>query len=261
MNDLKIISNYSVNSISIQELTTYLDENTDFNDSNSILEAASQFGRLYLNRNLIKDHIISGLKNGLISFESKNRYTPPSIILYDSEEYLLRANLWRSVEEYESSDINLYGLAHDHNFDFLTLNFYGPGYTSKMYTYDYNSISGNINEEVKLKENGVLSLKESEMYFYRKNYDVHSQLPPKSDSITINLMAKFNSYDESKQYIFDTNNNTISKIYGGFYARKHIFEIAKSLNDPECNDILKAIQKTTKCNQSKEYLSNLLLNE
>ncbi|TNI11189.1 hypothetical protein [Aeromonas veronii] len=259
MTSLKIINNTATSAISIQELASFLDENVDFSDSDSIRESASQFGRLFLNKNLIKDYIICYLNKELISFGVANSYTPPSIVLYNSDKYIIRANLWRAVDQYEESDINLYGLAHDHNFDFLTLNFYGPGYTSNMYTYDYGNVIGRINEKVELKENGILSLKEGEMFLYRKNIDIHSQLPPRSDSITINLMAKLPLCNETRQYIFDIERSVISKVYGGFYARRFIFDMAALLGDLECDELLRTIHMKTDCTLSREYLSQLLI--
>lgn len=257
MSDLNIIQNNSNSPIELQELVSFLDENVDFNDADSIKESSVVFGRLYWNRILIKKHILESLENGLDQFELANRYTPPSIILHNSEKYIIRANLWRAVKKYGESDINLYGLAHDHNFDFLTLNFHGPGYKSRMYTYDYHKVSGRVNEKVALTDNGVLSLREGEMYLYRKSLDVHTQIPPTADSITINLMAKLSPNDDRMQYIFDLNSRVISDVYGGFYAKRHVFDMASLLGDQECDSLLKDIQKNTDCSLSREYLAQL----
>jgi hypothetical protein len=247
-----------VTPISLDQLIDYLSENVDFCCQDSILESSSEFGRLYLNKNLIKDHILHGLKNGLHRFEHENKYTPPSLMLYASERFLIRANLWRATEEYSDNDVNLYGLAHDHNFDFLTLSYKGPGYESRMYTYDYKSLKGVIGEPVVLVDNGILNMNEGEMFFYRKNHDVHSQLPPKEDSITINLMASLPKYSHTMQYIFDTKKSVVRKIYGGYYARKHVFDMAALLNDAECNDVMRDIGRKLDCEQSKNHIRSLL---
>ncbi|MEZ8635024.1 hypothetical protein AB6E23_06390 [Vibrio cyclitrophicus] len=252
---ISIIKNTSASQISLDDLIVYLDKNVDFNCQNSILSSAEYFGRLFLNKNLLQNYILKELKGGLRNFESENKYTPPSIMLHASEKYLIRANLWRPVKQYTQSDINLYGLAHDHNFDFLTLNYKGPGYTSKMYTYDYKSLEGIVGEPVVLRDNGILKMEEGDMYLYRKNYDVHSQLPPEENSITLNLMASLPKHYHTMQYIFDVKKKEISKVYGNFYSKKHIFDMAELLDDDECNEVLQHIHKITRCEKTQHYIN------
>jgi len=100
MNDLKIMRVQSTVSIEIDELTSYLDDNIDFSDQDSLQSAAPIFGRLFNNKLLIRDFLISGLEHGISGFQPTNEYTPPSIILHSSDKYLIRANLWRSTKEY-----------------------------------------------------------------------------------------------------------------------------------------------------------------
>jgi len=255
---LDIISNDATTAIELGELIEHLQTEVDFRDQASIRDCAPIFAKLYLNRTFLAKYILEVLKSGLKNFEAHNRYTPPSIVLASAPQFLVRANLWRATEQYEKLDLNVYGLPHDHNFDFLTLSYSGPGYGSKMYTYDYAAVRGMIGEKVKLQENGFLELQPGEMYLYRKNVDVHLQLPPRKDSITINIMANFKDGEFPNQYIFDIATNSISNILGGFSRQKHVFEIALSLNDPACNDVMKRISRKSKCEITRAFLSNRL---
>ena len=244
--------------ISLAEFIDFLDEKLDFENPNFIEEAFHNLARLYNNRTFLKEYIVEGLNTGIQNFENDNRYTPPSLILKNADKYILRANLWRNVNDYDTDDINLYGLAHDHNFDFLTLNYLGPGYKSEMYEYNYDEVVGRIGEKVDLKYIGILSLTEGDMYFYRKNKDIHTQLPPKGPSITINIMAKVDSIHNTRQHLFDTKTKKISNIYGDFYARKHIYDIASLLKDNECNHVLGEIYSKTNCEFTLEHIGSIL---
>lgn len=254
MTNPNIIKNTASEPIEIEELAAFLDENVDFSCSDSIKVSSEQFGRLFLNKNLIKNHILNSLKNGISRFDVNNSYTPPSLILHTSRKYFIRANMWRPIETYSKDDINLYGLAHDHNFDFLTLNYSGPGYISEMYEYDYSSLNGEVGEHVDLLKKPDLQLNEGEMYLYRKNIDVHSQLPPSKPTITINLMVNLNMEEHSYQYIFDLNKSIVKEVYGGFHAKKHVFDMARLLGEPECDELLVDIGKSTSCHLTKRYL-------
>ena len=253
---LDIIRNTAEEPIELGDYTEYLRENVDFSDQASIRESAPMLGRLYLNRHFLRDHVLSGLAGGPGKFEAENRYTPPSIILGMSEKFLLRANLWRTGESEGIPDINLYRFGHDHNFDFLTQSYFGPCYTSRMYSYDRGSIAGRPGEKVAMIDEGLLALKEGEMYLYRKNVDIHEQFPPLSTSVTINVMSRVNFASDS-QYVFDLGRGTITSVIGGFFARKHVYEMALLLDDPECNEVMRHTLERTNCALTRELLSGL----
>jgi hypothetical protein len=215
-------------------------------------------GRLQLNRNFLIEYVINELEKGLTNFEIHNRYTPPCLVLASGPDFMVRANLWRATKDYERMDINTYGLAHDHNFDFLTINYLGPGYVSNMFLYDNNKVHGYIGEKVELINNGQLRLADGEMYLYRKSLDVHEQLPPIADSITINVMATLRSSASRNQYIFDTRRSEIIDVFGGFHRQEHVYAMALSLNNEECNDLMKSIALSTECGLTRSYLLSSL---
>jgi hypothetical protein len=253
---LDIITSAATEPIELAEFANYVLENVDFNDQHSIRSCSEQLGRLYLNRTVLTDYVLAGLKSGLGTFESQNRYTPPSLIMARGPDFIVRANLWRATDTYEKLDLNVYGLAHDHNFDFLTLNYSGPGYRSEMYTYDYSAVAGQIGEQVELVGNGTLQLSPGEMFLYRKSVDIHIQYPPIEDSVTINLMATLDNADYPNQYIFDMSKNTIADILGGFHRQEHVFAMALAVNDDECNEVMLRIMQKTDCPLTRTYLRN-----
>jgi hypothetical protein len=257
---LEIIKNTQTEAISLGDFVEHVRTHVDFANQASIKECASALGRLHLNRTFLREYIVSGLRSGMATFEANNRYTPPSLVLATGPQFLIRANLWRATDQYEVGvlDLNVYGLAHDHNFDFLTLNYFGPGYGSKMYTYDYTEVSGTIGERVNLRDNGYLTFDEGDMFLYRKNIDVHVQFPPASDSITINVMANLMSLEYPNQYIFDIEKSTIADILGGFHRQKHVFDMALALDDAECIEVMRRIARKSNCEFTRAYLSDRL---
>jgi hypothetical protein len=255
---LEIISNKETEPYDLNDLLEHVRTEVDFQDQDSIRDCASALGKLHLHRTFLRDYILTGLQAGLGKFEPRNRYTPPSLVLAVGPNFMIRANLWRATDQYEKLDLNVYGLAHDHNFDFLTLNYSGPGYVSKMYTYDYSRVRGLIGEHVDLKDNGELCLAEGEMFLYRKSLDVHEQFPPEADSITINVMATLQSSGYSSQYIFDTREGVITDILGGFHRQEHVFAMALALDDPECNEVMRRIATKSDCDLTRNYLTHRL---
>lgn len=240
--------------MSLASFISYMDETLDFNSDTSIDKCKNTLAQLYNNRTFLIEYIIRAMSQGLSGFESHNRYNPPSIILAEREKYILRANIWRPTSSFNEGDVNVYGLAHDHNFNFLTLNYWGSGYFSEMYEYDYNSVIGIPGEKCTLINNGLMNLSEGDIYLYRKNLDIHRQLPPRSATITINVMEKIDLRAHSKQYVFDLHKREIKSVYGEFFSKKHVYEMAKIIGGDEINSHLKRVRDTTNCDMTVNIL-------
>ena len=251
---LKVLKSNTNEAIELEELSSYVRNHVDLSCHESISSTKDMLKKLYNNRGFLANFVNEELKKGYKNFQSNNSYTPPSLILHRDEEFFIRANIWIPTLEVEEGNINVYGLLHDHNFDFLTLNYYGSGYTSKMYEYDRNQVEGLIGETIDLTNNGVLALKEGEMYLYRKGLDLHTQISPKDMSITINLMVNKLQYQLENQYILDSKSHQIQDIKGSFMSKKFIYDLALSLGDRNSFDILSNIHKSSKCKLTKKYL-------
>lgn len=245
--------------ISLKDFISYIDETLDFDNEISIEKCKKALARLYNNREFLIEYLIDSISHGLSRFESHNRYNPPSIILAERDKYILRANIWRPVSSFNLGDVNVYGIGHDHNFNFLTLNYWGPGYFSEMYEYDYSRVTGIPNEKCKLIENGLMNLSEGDIYFYRKNRDIHRQLPPKAATITINIMEKINLLAHTKQYLFDLDKKIINSVYGEFFSKKHVYEMASLIGGNEIKIYLKGIYDTTHCDMTRKILESQII--
>jgi hypothetical protein len=99
---------------------------------------------------------------------------------------------------------------HDHNFSFLTVGYLGPGYWSDYYEYDYDRTVGYVGEEVDLRFIERTRLAEGKVLLYRRHRDVHSQLPPDSLSVSLNILAIAIGNSFRDQYSFDLERSRIS---------------------------------------------------
>jgi hypothetical protein len=106
----------------------------------------------------------------------------------------------------------VYGAPHDHNFDFLTVGYCGPGYESDYYEYDYARVAGYPGEDARLRfvERGTLS--PGKLMLYRRHVDVHSQRPPESLSVSINVMRLDPAQGWFDQYGFDLERGTVARL-------------------------------------------------
>jgi hypothetical protein len=185
----------------------------------SLLHAAKALRRLGNDRSFLGDMIVAELADHHREETEGNSYGPQVIMLHPPgvhPDFFIRANIWPSENEHmmraSGGASFVYGLPHDHNFDFLTLGYFGPGYWSEYYEYDYESVAGYAGEPVALRPAGRHRLEEGRILHYRANRDVHAQFPAESLSVTLNIMHTSGAQGWLDQYRFDCDAGRIGAI-------------------------------------------------
>jgi hypothetical protein len=132
-------------------------------------------------------------------------------------EFFIRANIWPSLDDHmvraSGGASFVLGLPHDHNFNFLTLGYFGPGYWSDYYEYDYGDVVGYRGEAVpSLKFIECSRLEEGKLMLYRAHRDVHAQGAADSLSVSLNIMHMHSAQPWLDQYRFDLERREIAAI-------------------------------------------------
>jgi hypothetical protein len=187
----------------------------DHRDEDAFAALAPLLGRLSRNRRFLGDLAIAELEARCAGQVAGNHYGPPVLMLHSGHgDWFLRANIWPaagdSVMTASGPDPFLYGAAHDHNFSFLTVGHFGPGYWSDYWEYDHAAVLGAVGEAVALVPAGRHRLEEGRVMLYRAHRDVHSQHPPDALSVTINIMESTVRQPWLDQYRFDTDAGRIA---------------------------------------------------
>ncbi|NNC52901.1 MAG: transposase [Erythrobacter sp.] len=186
-------------------------------DEDSLGNGAVALKRLANNSHFLGDLLIEQLKVGHRGGGIESAYGPQSIVLSRMRgRSFLRANIWPSEQEScfraSGSDAFVYGVPHDHNFSFLTAGYFGPGYGSDYYEYDYESVAGYRGEVCDLRFVERTHLEEGKLMLYRANLDIHSQLPPENMSVSLNIMHIDPAKAWSDQYGFDLDSNAVTGV-------------------------------------------------
>ena len=173
--------------------------------------------RLANDRNFLGDLLIEQLKQNHREGGHESGYGPQAIVLSPNMgSFFLRANIWPSEDEacFKASGAKtfVYGIPHDHNFSFLTAGYFGPGYLSDYYEYNYESVAGYKGEKAGLRFVERSALTEGKLMLYRAHRDVHAQLPPESLSVSLNIMHVDPSKGWYDQYGFDLENDAVTGI-------------------------------------------------
>ena len=188
-------------------------------EEESLLHAARWLRRLGNNRDFLADLLLAELKERHRDDNSATAYGPQVVMLSPlGGEFFLRANIWPSPDEHlfraSGAGTFAYGLPHDHNFDFLTFGYFGPGYWSDYWEYDYQSVAGAIGEPAGLRFVERSRLGPGRLLHYRAHRDVHAQHPPDALSVSLNVMHAGGAQGWLDQYRFDVDRNTIAGVLG-----------------------------------------------
>ncbi len=186
-------------------------------EEDSLLGAAGWLRKLGNNRDFLAEAMLAELKDGKGGEEDVSAYGAQVIMLSPlGREFFLRANFWPGKQDHvfraSGQSAFSYELPHDHNFDFLTVGYFGPGYASDYYEYDYEAVDGAIGEQAGLRFIERSTLDPGKLMHYRAHVDVHSQLPPENLSVSVNVMHSGGAQGWLDQYSFDVANDTVAKV-------------------------------------------------
>lgn len=188
----------------------------DPTQEDSLDHAARWLRRLGNDKTFLGDVLVDELARRHRSDGHEGAYGPQVVMLIPPQgDFFIRANIWPSAEEHmvraSGEAAFAIGLPHDHNFNFLTLGYFGPGYWSDYYEYDFAAVDGWRGEPVpSLKFIERARLEEGKIQLYRANLDVHAQLPADSLSVSLNIMHTSGAQGWFDQYKFDLEAGTIA---------------------------------------------------
>ena len=215
-----VIDNSFADSCTLPECIEALAETGfDADDPASTAAAAAWLRRLANNRSFLGDLLVDRL-TGAKGDEIASGYGPQAIILSRPRSNragaaFLRAAIWPSPRDHvfqtSGAASFVYGAPHDHNFDFLTVGYCGPGYASDYYEYDYEAVAGYAHEDAALRFVERSTLSPGKLMLYRRHLDVHRQLPPESLSVSINVMRVDPAQGWFDQYGFDLEAGTVAR--------------------------------------------------
>ena len=211
----RVIDNPDHGSAELDEVIEALGDGFDPTDEASTLDAARLLGRLGRNRTFLGDLLIEQLKEQPQDSGDPGGYGPQAIVLSPLRgTAFLRANIWPAPSEpcFAASGAKtfVYGIPHDHNFDFLTVGYFGPGYRSDYYEYEYETVTGVRGERADLHFKERSTLGEGRLMHYRAHRDIHAQLPPEATSVSLNIMHIGAGQGWLDQYGFDLDSNCVT---------------------------------------------------
>jgi hypothetical protein len=202
--------------IGLEECIRRLAALGDLSDRDNVTAAAAHLRRLANNKRFLVELVNCELHEieDLESYQRDNVFPQQVIDLGGGDGFRLRANLWPPGDKEHPAEwernLFAYHRPHDHDSDFMTIGYWGPGYETEIYEYDPEKVIGYAGEPVELRFLERTRLTEGKIMFYRANRDIHTQLPPDEFSISINLLiARPGQGLAGNQFWFDVEKGVI----------------------------------------------------
>ena len=187
---------------------------------------------LAANATLLHDFYIEQLRD-IEGFKGMQKLSSQTLVLAELNNCELRMVFWPTLGK-NPSDAALksfaYTIPHDHNFHFMTICYSGSGYRTNMYSYDISQVEGYVDEPVVIESLGCFNVAKGDIMLYEHSKDIHTQIPPESYSVTINVIPKQTFADY--QYYFDIENQVITEVVEGSSQIKYLEKLAREINHP-----------------------------
>lgn len=245
----RLIEGEDTSSSSLDEAIHAIDSTGfDPREEGSLMHAAWWLRRLGNNAAFLGDHIVAQLTAESAHEVAESAYGAQAIVLSGMRNgFFLRANVWPSERDHafrtSGARSFVYGIPHDHNFDFLTVGYFGPGYRSDYYEYDYEAVTGRCGEKAGLRFTERSALSPGKLMHYRAHHDVHRQLPPESLSVSLNVVAADPAAGWFDQYGFDVETDTITGVLNPT-STEVFLRLAVGLGGAEALDLAERFGRT-----------------
>jgi hypothetical protein len=229
--------------ITLQEYIEYVQNEIDPKDEESVLASAHMLKALANNRTFMCEYLNKELK-AWRQFQRGNAWTSQTFVFGRVGPLVVRANIWQppALREAEK-DLFFYGLAHDHNFAFLTVGYLGPGYATTIYECDVDNFVAVPGDEAPISFIEHTTLPEGKVMYWRPYKDIHSQEEPQEFSVSLNLLWSNPGSQLRDQYYFNLENKRVQGVTPGSKnaGRMLVCSLAKYLGDDETMSALDEI--------------------
>ena len=248
-----IICNTS-NVITLDEYIDHVTTHVDLLDQDSIAESAPMLRALANDRELVVRQLNAQIKR---FFRGDTFPSAQAVFLGMGTNFYVRANLWPSSADVANGRVYqeqfAYHIAHDHNYNFMTVGYHGPGYVTDIYEYDRDKVEGYIGEPVEFRYLETVHFKTGMIMQYRASVDMHIQYPPDDLSISLNLMVSTPDVRTRDQYFFDADKRTLMRFPHELDGSRRIslVELAGYTGNAESVELLQGIAQRHPCRRTR----------
>lgn len=240
--------------VPLDEFIEHVQSNVDLQDTDSICSAAEMLRGLANDRDLVVRQLNNRVKD---LFQNSSVASTQVLFLGSGQGFFVRANFWPSSADISAGrvlqDQFAYHIAHDHNYNFMTVGYHGPGYFTEIFEYDSDALEGYVGESVDLRFLERIQFRQGMVMLYRASKDVHVQQPPEDLSITLNFMVSSSSVRLRDQFFFDLERKVLIEypLDVDSSLRVSLIKIAGAIGNGNTTELLHNLSRTHPCRRTR----------
>lgn len=234
---------------SVDEYLEYLDEHVAVDDVAGLMASAPMLLGLSQRKGLVAE-VLNGFLSNYLDIGYNREVEHQSLILGVRGHFAIRLNIWVPARDSLGAEAaglenraHFYGIAHNHNFDFLTVGIHGAGYRTQLFECERRNRHGAAGERVSIMPCEETRLPEGKLMLYHAFTDVHIQHPPEELSMSLNVLVDNRDYRLEPQLQFDIEEGRIlSQVHESrAFRMASIFDLAPSLANDKTLELLQEI--------------------
>ncbi|WP_224247390.1 hypothetical protein [Hyalangium gracile] len=240
--------------LGLEDFLERVEREIDFDAPDGLLAATPLLSALANDRHFLVERLNAELASG--DFQPGNEATAATLHLATRARFFVRANIWMPwaasgpARDWQQQ-LFFYDVPHDHDLDFLTVGYHGPGYETDLWEYERASIVGRPGEPVVLTPRGRFRLSRGTVMHYRAHVDVHTQWPPEALSVSINLVSRTRRH-RWEQLLFDVEQGSVrAPVEGASRARATLCMAAAQLGDARTAALLERVAYERPCETTR----------
>lgn len=239
--------------LSLAEFVDHLETTFDLDEADSLIGVAPYLRALANDPDLIAHHCNAEIQRVLDAKEESPFVSSP-LELASAPSYALQATIWMpdSVAEAlrpPSAQTQTDRRAHNHNFNVMTIGYFGPGCITDLYTFNAKDDRAEPADRVDLRFNQRVRIQKDCAVICREAVDVHAHVTPEALSISMSLCIFSDRTPVTDRLIFDPQESTICGHVesAGIYRRASVVRLAGEVGNDQTLELFDALLRRSPC--------------
>ncbi|WP_062267950.1 HEAT repeat domain-containing protein [Endozoicomonas arenosclerae] len=193
--------------------------------------------RLSNNRAFLAEYLCDYLKS-FATLEAPHSLLPTTFIPRFGKDYVFRIVVW--PDNFNTIEKGQYNYLHNHDINFITCGYAGPGYKTDIYEFDFESCSGVLGEKADFRFVESTFLTQGKVMQFTAGTDIHLQYPPEATSVSINVVQRERQMAVA-ECSFDSKTYRVNGHAVSIFAKDMMLHAIANFGDENCRDVLMQI--------------------
>lgn len=244
--------------LSLREFVDHLETTFDLEEADSLIGVAPHFRSLANDPDLIAYHFNAEIQY-VLNAKNERRDVSSPLVIADAPNYCLQANIWMPDAQADAlrppSGLSA-GVrhAHNHNFNVMTIGYFGPGHITDLYAFNPKAGGGELGDRVDLRFTERVRIQKNCAVICRETVDAHAHVAPDALSISMSLSIFSDNTQVADRFVFDPQASTICGYVetADVYQRAAVVRLAGEVGNEQTLELFDALLRRSPCHRVRE---------